>query len=89
MENKGISILLLEAIYRDKSCFMQSHSKSNNVLWILSGRDHSTIIFLDNIIVQFGARMFQQTIGIPTGTNCVSLLADLFLHTSGILYKNE
>jgi hypothetical protein len=45
------------------------------------------LIFLDNIIVQFGARVFQQTIGIPTGTNCVSLLADLFLHTSGILYK--
>jgi hypothetical protein len=28
----------------------------------------------------FGGRVFQQTIGIPMGTNCAPLLADLFLH---------
>ena len=27
-----------------------------------------------------GGRVFQQTIGIPMGTNCVLLLVDLFLH---------
>ena len=35
---------------------------------------------IDNIFVLFGGRVFQQTIGIPMGTNCVPLLADLFLH---------
>ena len=29
----------------------------------------------------FDGRVFQQTVGIPMGTNCVPLLADLFLHT--------
>jgi len=27
----------------------------------------------------FGGRVFQQTVGIPIGTNCATLLADLFL----------
>ena len=29
----------------------------------------------------FCGRIFQQTIGIPMGTNCVPLLADLFLYS--------
>ena len=36
---------------------------------------------IDNIFVEFGGRIFQQTIGLPMGTNCVPLLADLFLYS--------
>ena len=36
---------------------------------------------IDNIFVVFGGRVFQQTIGIPMGTNCAPLLADLFLYS--------
>ena len=36
---------------------------------------------LDNIFVMFGGQIFQQTIGIPMGTDCVPLLADLFLYS--------
>ena len=36
---------------------------------------------IDNICVEFGGRIFQQTIGIPMGTNCAPLLADLFLYS--------
>ena len=32
---------------------------------------------IDNIFVQFGGRLFRQLIGIPMGTNCAPLLADL------------
>ena len=35
----------------------------------------------DNIFVEFGGRIFQQTIGIPMGTYCAPLLADLFLYS--------
>ena len=38
-----------------------------------------------NIFVQFGGRLFRQVIGIPMGTNCAPLLADLFLYS----YENE
>ena len=34
---------------------------------------------IDNIFVSFGGALFQQVIGIPMGTNCAPLLADLFL----------
>jgi hypothetical protein len=39
----------------------------------------------DIIFVVFGNKIFQQTIGIPMGTNCPPLLADLFLYS----YKAE
>jgi hypothetical protein len=50
---------------------------------------------IDNIFVQFGGLVFQQTIGIPISTNCAPLLADLFLHSykadflQGIVKKKE
>lgn len=37
---------------------------------------YTTVAF----IVTFGGRVFQQTVGIPMGTNCAPLLADLFLY---------
>ena len=36
---------------------------------------------IDNIYIEFGGIIFQQTIGIPMGTNCAPLLADLFLYS--------
>ena len=36
---------------------------------------------IDNIFVEFGGRIFQQTIGIPMCTNCAPLLADLFSYS--------
>ena len=50
---------------------------------------------IDNIFVMFGGRVFQQTVGIPMGTNCAPLFADLFLYSyeayfiHGLLRKNE
>jgi hypothetical protein len=36
---------------------------------------------VDNIYVAFGDQAFQQFAGIPTGTKCVPLLADLFWYS--------
>ena len=47
-------------------------------------RDHSDApqkYSIDNIFVEFGGRIFRQTIGIPMGTNCAPLPADLFLYS--------
>ena len=55
------------------------HSKANNkykqddIIQMLD-------FLIDNIFALFGGRVFQQTIGIPMGTICASLFADLFLH---------
>ena len=36
---------------------------------------------LDNIYVRFGENIYKQVVGIPMGTNCAPLVADLFLYT--------
>ena len=38
-------------------------------------------ILADNIFVVFGGKVFQQKVGIPMGTNCAPLLADIFLYS--------
>ena len=35
---------------------------------------------MENIYVQFDGMIYQQIVGIPMGTNCASLIADLFLY---------
>ena len=50
---------------------------------------------IDNIFVIFGGRGLQQTVGIPMGTNCSPLLAELDLYSyeadfiQELLKKNE
>ena len=34
---------------------------------------------MDNIFIRFGTKLYRQSIGIPMGTNCAPLVADLFL----------
>ena len=34
---------------------------------------------LDNIYIRFGIKLFRQIVGIPMGTNCTPLVADLFM----------
>jgi hypothetical protein len=79
---------------RDRSCFVKHHSDSTKKF---SETDICNILefLIDNIFVMFGGRVFQQTVGIPMGTNCAPLLADLFLYSyeadfiQGLLKKNE
>ena len=44
-----------------------------------------TEFLVDNIYIRFGGQLFRQTVGIPMGTNCAPLLADLFIYS----YENE
>ena len=37
------------------------------------------IYLLDNIYISFGTKLYRQIVGIPMGTNCAPLVADLFL----------
>ena len=34
---------------------------------------------LDNIFIRFGTKIYRQVVGIPMGTNCAPLVADLFM----------
>ena len=49
--------------------YLSSYQKVTNAL----------IYLLDNIYIRFGSKLYKQTVGIPMGTNCAPLVADLFL----------
>ena len=45
---------------------------------VLSKVSEALICLLDNIYIRFGSKSYRQIVGIPMGTNCAPLLADLF-----------
>ena len=67
------STYISNKIQKDKTCY--SEEQVNSMLEFL----------IDNIFVSFGGILFQQVVGIPMGTNCAPLLADLFLYS----YESE
>ena len=62
------------------STYFSNTKRKNSVNWtcfdILSALD----FLLDNIFIRFGNSVYRQVIGIPMGTNCAPLIADLFLY---------
>ena len=48
--------------------------------WTCSEVCESLTFLLDNIFVRYGNTIHRQVIGIPMGTNCAPLVADLFLY---------
>ena len=46
------------------------------------------VYLLDNILIRFGTKLYRQTIGIPMGTNCAPLVADLFLRDTRDFMKS-
>jgi hypothetical protein len=80
---------------RDRSYFVKQ--KNTDPTKKLSDTDIIKMLqfLIDNIFIMFGGRVFQQTVGMPTGTNYVLLLADLFLYSheadfiQGLLKKHE
>ena len=47
-------------------------------LWSCQNMSRALIYLLDNIYIRFGTKLYRQIVGIPMGTNCVPLVADLF-----------
>ena len=60
--------------------FVKEHSDSENEY---SEDDMIKMLefLVDNIFVVFARKVFQQIVGIPMGTNCAPLLADIFLYS--------
>ena len=47
--------------------------------WSYQNVCEASIYLLDNIHIRFGTKLYRQIVGIPMGTNCAPLVADLFL----------
>ena len=48
-------------------------------LWSCQNMCEALTYLLENIFIRFGTMLYRQIVGIPMGTNCASLIADLFL----------
>ena len=62
----------------EETYFVKDHSKNkyseDDIIKMLE-------FLVDNIFVVFAGKVFQQTVGIPMGTNCALPLADIFLYS--------
>ena len=47
--------------------------------WSWQNTCDALTFLLDNIFIRFGTKLYRQVVGIPVGTNCAPLVADLFL----------
>ena len=63
----------------DKNTFFTSDAVRNYNLWSCQKVCEALTFLLDNIYIRFGSKLYRQIVGIPMGTNCGPLEADLFL----------
>ena len=63
----------------DKNAFFTSEQPKQYKLWSCQKMCDALHYLLDNIFIRFGSKLYRQIVGIPMGTNCAHLVADLFL----------
>ena len=63
----------------DKNAFFTSEQPKRYKLWSCQKMCDTLHYLLDNIFIRFGSKLYRQIVGIPMGTNCAPLVADLFL----------
>ena len=63
----------------ERQAFFTSGDSKRYKLWSCQNVCEALIYLLDNIYIGFGTKLYRQIVGIPMGTNCALLVADLFL----------
>ena len=63
----------------ERQAFFTSEDTKRYKLWSCQSVCEALIYLLDNIYIRFGTKLYRQIVGIPMGTNCAPLVADLFL----------
>ena len=63
----------------DRNAFFTSEKPKKYHAWSCQNVCDALTFLLDNIFVRFGTKLYRQVVGIPMGTNCAPLVADLFL----------
>ena len=65
--------------YNDRNAFFTSEKSKKYHAWSCQNLCDALTFLLDNIFIRFGTKLYRQVVGIPMGTNCAPLVADLFL----------
>ena len=63
----------------DRNAFFTSEKPKQYHAWSCQNVCDALTFLLDNIFIRFGTKLYRQVVGIPMGTNCAPLVADLFL----------
>ena len=66
----------------DRNAFFTSEKPKKYHAWSCQNVCDALTFLLDNIFIRFGTKLHRQVVGIPMGTNCAPLVADLFLFCS-------
>ena len=67
----------------DKTAFCTAGAVRNYNLWSCEKLCEALTFLLENIYIRFGSKLYRQIVGIPMGTNCAPLVADIFLFCYG------
>ena len=70
--------MLPVTILRKRFLFTSTNHRGYK-LWSCQNLCDALSYRLDNIYIRFGNNLYKQIVGIPMGTNCAPLVADLFL----------
>ena len=62
-----------------RNAFFTSDAVRNYNLWSCQKVCEALTFLLDNIYIKFGSKLYGQIVGIPMGTSCAPLVADLLL----------
>ena len=63
----------------DKNAFFTSEQPKRYKLWSCQKMCDALHYLLANTFIRFGLKLYRQIVGIPMGTNCAPLVADLFV----------
>ena len=63
----------------DRNAFFTSEKPKKYHAWSCQNVCDALTFLLDNIFIRFCTKLYRQVVGIPMGTNCAPLVADLFL----------
>ena len=62
-----------------RNAFVTSEKPKRYHAWSCQNVCDALIFLSDNTFIRFGTKLYRQVVGIPMGTNCAPLVADLFL----------
>ena len=74
-DRKGLPYLACN----ERNAFFTSEHQNRYKLWSCQNMCEALTYLLDNIFIRFGNKLYRQIVGIPMGTDCAPLIADLFL----------
>ena len=67
-------------VCNDRNAFLLRKKKTKKYhAWSCQNVCDTLTFLFDKVFIRFGTKLYRQVVGIPVGTNCAHLVADLFL----------